>query len=123
MSFPNGTLLQVDNKPEQYVVLDSQTCWIPNLPTRDNLFTPAAVGKLKKVSQAEFDAIPAGPQLTPGASLATAKKAAGEPQWLLSWGQRCWIVSSQVFEAYGFDDSKLKTDPDVMRIPQGPDVV
>src|SRR5436305_11730591 len=101
MSFPNGTLLQVTGNPAQYVVLDSQTCLIPNPPTELNLFTAAAIGKMKSVTKAELDSMPAGPPLTDGASLA---KGQGERAvYLLSWGQRCWIISSQVFESYGFD--------------------
>ena len=123
MSFPNGTLLQVSGALAQYVVLDGQTCLIPNPQTELNLFTGTAISKMQMVTQAELDAIPAGPPLTNGASLATAQATPGEPIYLLSWGQRCWIVSPQVFSAYGFDNSKIQVNPGVNGIPQGLDVV
>lgn len=123
MSYPNGTLLALSGTQAQYVVLDGQTCLIPNPPTEQNLFTQAAINQMKTVTQAEFNSMPAGPALTNGASLATAQSAPGEPIYLLSWGQRCWIVSPEVFSAYGFNNSKVQVNPGVNSIPQGLDVV
>jgi hypothetical protein len=123
MSFPNGTLLALSGTQAQYVVLDGQTCLIPNPPTETNLFTPAAINQMQTVTTAQFNSMPAGPPLTNGASLATAQSAPGEPIYLLSWGQRCWIVSPQVFAAYGFDNSKIQVNPGVNSIPQGLNVV
>lgn len=120
MLFPNGTLLQVTGKPAQYVVLDTHTCEVL-ASTERNLFTPAALSKVKQVSQKEFDSLPPGTPLTSDAVLV---KGSEDPVYLLSWSLRCWIVSHQVFGDYGFDYSKILVIPDpvLSQFQRGPNI-
>jgi hypothetical protein len=119
MSYANGTLLQVTGTAAIFLVLDGQTCLIPDPPTATNLFTPTALGNLQQISQADFTTLPAGPILTSGAAL--ARGAGQSPVYLISWGQRCWISSFQVFENYGFNENTIQSTPVLVLngFPQG----
>jgi hypothetical protein len=119
MSYPNGTLLHVTGNDAIYLMLDGQACWVPDLPTANNLFTTTALQNRQGISQADFSALVSGPTLTSGAALAQGVGQQGI--YLISWGQRCGISSSQVFENYGFNASMVQPTPVLVLngFPQG----
>jgi hypothetical protein len=121
MSFPNGTLLEVTSDKARYLMIDSHVCLL-NPETEAKLFTPAALRNFKPITQQELDG------LTPGFPFpdnTTLIKGQGRTEvYLFLRRLRCWIISPQVFESYGFDWSKIQVIPvpDLDMIPPGPDV-
>ena len=99
----NGMIVQVTGSAAQYLVLMGQTCLIPDPATESNLFTAAALANILPINQWQFDAIPAGPPLTSGASLGNV----GPAIYLLTWGQACLIASPPVFTEYGFNPANV----------------
>jgi hypothetical protein len=81
------------------------------------------LGNVRQISQSDLETLPAGPPLASGAVVVRGEEQL--EQYLLSWGQRCWISSWDVFNAYGFNVDTVIYNLSLLvlcKFPQGLDI-
>lgn len=113
----SGLRVRSPNTAPIYVIdPDGYRRWIPNPDTYNNLFRDWT----SVVVDLGTNLIAAGPALDDGAFLARAPGTA--PVYLVSNGQKRWIVSPATMDKYWFDWSKIRDVPlsALNAIPTGP---
>lgn len=91
-----GQLVQVSGAPEVNQIIFGRRCWVPDPSTYTNLYINW--NAVQTISQADFDSLLPGPQITNGAYLG---KGPGGTVYLISWGMANPITSSG-FATYQF---------------------
>jgi hypothetical protein len=118
--YPNGTLLQASG-PEVDMMQGYERRWIPDAATFN--YMGLSWGAIKSISDANWNAIPAGPPF-PSRSDDTLLKGSTAPVYLMSGGQRHWIPDPSTLFALGYNwgDVESVADSDLNAIPLGAQV-
>ena len=114
----NGSLRQLPDSPQIYLILNGLRRWIPDMTTLIGLF----VSGTNAVSDSNLGNIEEGAPLTSGAVLAQGSGSA--EIYLVTNANKMWIPSMDVFNAYHFDLGKVQVVAPILLnlIPSGPDV-
>jgi hypothetical protein len=121
-TFPDGTLVK-GTGPEVDVIHDGQRRWVPDPATLEILFGVDGWAQVHKLSDAEFNAIPKGPQLPSEVLPGVLVKGLDSAQVYVinHLGARNLIPDPETFYDYDFVWSKLKeiSQGSVNAIPLG----
>ncbi len=113
-----GTRVQTPGQPQVYFIDDGTRRWLPDAATYNNLFRDW--GSI--VQSLDTNEIDEGPAITAGAVLA---RGIHMPEvFLVSNGQKRWIVSGPAMDKFDFSWNAVKDVPPVLldSIPSGPDI-
>jgi hypothetical protein len=116
----DGYRVQVTGQAQVYVVLNNQSCWIPDPTTYKNLWGTNT--NITQLTQALFDGIPSGTPLTSGAILARGNGTAAI--YLITWNQKLWVSSPETMDKYDFESGTLNDVPTILlsSITSGPNI-
>jgi hypothetical protein len=114
----NGSLRQLPDSPQIYLILNGLRRWIPDMTTIGNLFVSGTTAK----SDPNLGDIEEGAPLTSGTVLAQA--SGSDPIYLVTNSKKMWIPSMDILNSYHFDLGKVQVVAPILlnSIPSGPDV-